>query len=43
MSDLIHQFIAHGAQNNPDAIALLFKDQSLNCAELLREVEAAAC
>ena len=42
MSDLIHQFIAHGARNDPDATALLFKDQSLSYAQLQREVEAAA-
>ena len=42
MPDLIHQCITHGAQSTPDAIALLFKDQSLSYAGLQREVAAAA-
>jgi acyl-CoA ligase (AMP-forming) (exosortase A-associated) len=42
MPDLIHQFIAHGAQHTPRATALLFKDVALNYAELQREVTATA-
>jgi acyl-CoA ligase (AMP-forming) (exosortase A-associated) len=42
MPDLIHQFIAQGAQHTPQATALLFKDTALTYAELHREVEAAA-
>ena len=42
MSDLIHQFIAHGAQSTPDATALLYKDQSLSYAQLQHAVDATA-
>ena len=42
MSDLIHQFITHRAQNTPDATALLFKDQSLSYTQLQSNVEATA-
>ena len=42
MSDLIHQFIAHSAGRTPEATALLFKDQSLDYAELHQAVTAAA-
>ena len=42
MSDVIHQFIAQSAGRTPEATALLFRDQSLDYAELHQAVTAAA-
>ena len=42
MPDLIHDFIAQRAAATPDADALLFKDQSVNYAQLWQHVETVA-
>jgi acyl-CoA ligase (AMP-forming) (exosortase A-associated) len=42
MPDLIHQFIDRGAQNSPDAVALLFKDQTFSYAQLQHHVQQVA-
>jgi len=42
MPDLIHQFIARGARNSPDAPALLFKEQTFNYLQLQQQVERVA-
>jgi acyl-CoA ligase (AMP-forming) (exosortase A-associated) len=42
MPDLIHQFITQSAQASPDALALLFKEQRFNYAQLLEQVESLA-
>lgn len=42
MPDLIHQFIARSAQQSPDALALLFKDQTYTYAQLQHQVSLVA-
>lgn len=42
MTDLIHEFIATGAQRTPDAPALVFKDQRYSYAALHESVQRAA-
>lgn len=42
MPDLIHEFIAHHADRNPDATALLYKAQAFDYGALHAQVDAAA-
>jgi acyl-CoA ligase (AMP-forming) (exosortase A-associated) len=42
MPDLIHQFISRSAQYSPDAVALLFKDQSFTYAQLQSSIDDVA-
>lgn len=42
MPDLIHQFISSSAQKFPDALALLFKDQTFSYAQLQQRVDQVA-